>query len=791
MDSLKLKAIEYFSAKPHDDPKAKQYLESVYIDIRKILLEECEYESISSALEALDKFVSHVAEAAIVDLSKCWDRLHGNVDLVLIDDYFLNYYTKEKLYAEIVRLLGRLRYLEQNRIVPVLIEFWKEEDSTKDHVLKVFEDLAEFDLHAFQHLGFSPQLLLLDYIMRLSDEDRVDLFPIIISVYEKFLSTDIEGRDWNYRALSIKYMAIPGSEDINRLRSETVASLIGMYEYTDDLTIKKKLLSTMNKACHIWSRGQVSKEAAFLVEKSAIEVLKTWSSLVYTESLELVQKIEHDAYWVYHHSSSIPVKEAALHVESSIRSNAEYQIYRDLVGFEGIFGSWVEQSKLGVHYEDKSLERKARVKAHLDSVSKDNVYEWVRRVECYLKTDSRDLATFPELFEFIEGITVRYPKEVYSRYVEKASLDKSAVPIFRGLWASSFKDEFVQVVTGWIARSLYMKELAVSFLSFDDIDFVLMDTFVVKAIRTKDSESLCYFLRVLDARSELISNDEIGILFEKIFVYFNACENVSWVNHVWFSQKAKSLIRSLSNSNVKLVFENMVYISNLDHRVESILAGISSDHIDKIFSLFERRIEYRKRVDKSYLGRYEDIPFNFYVLDKVLANHPNEIIKLIKTHYEYNLGVANYGVAGLLKKCFTSFEQQLVDIIFEQLDPSLDDELNAILAIVSSYEGDSSVLPIIRRLLENDSGFDQDKAYRIGDSLMSTGVVHGEYGMVEAYKQKLESISPWKEDCNPQIAKFACIFYEQVQKNIDQEIKRVEERVAIEKHKYGIDDSGC
>ena len=76
----------------------------------------------------------------------------------------------------------------------------------------------------------------------------------------------------------------------------------------------------------------------------------------------------------------------------------------------------------------------------------------------------------------------------------------------------------------------------------------------------------------------------------------------------------------------------------------------------------------------------------------------------------------------------------------------------------------------------------------ISNALFQTGVTRGEYGHANALKQKLEDIKPWLSNENDNVVKFATLYSESLKKYIEQEIKRVDERVALEKHKYGVDD---
>ncbi|MEY8214586.1 MAG: hypothetical protein RPR97_08900, partial [Colwellia sp.] len=424
MDNLKLKAIDYFAAKPHDDQKAKVYLSGIYKEIHEILVNSTSYDLIFSAFEILEKFISHVADDSIRDLVCCWQRLHKGGELILGDSYFRKYHTKEKIYLKIISLLGRLRYIEQDQLTPILFQFWRDDESTRGEVEKVFKELSEFNLHAVEQIGFGPQLQLLDVIKQFSEDEKFEHFSIMKSTFSQFLSTDIERHNWNYRAVSIESMAIPATEKIERLRNDTVSCLINMYEHTGNIEYKKELLTVMNNACRIWSRAEISEEAKLIVQKNSVDVLQFWSSIITNEPLELVQKLEHDAYWNYYHAPSQAVRDAALSLETILNTHDEYQIYRDLVGFEGIFGSWEAESNLRSDYDNQRKLREERVKTHINSVSKDNIEEWINRIELYLETDSRDLATFPELFKFVEVISNRFPKELLLRLEKTTGLSK-------------------------------------------------------------------------------------------------------------------------------------------------------------------------------------------------------------------------------------------------------------------------------------------------------------------------------------------------------------------------------
>jgi hypothetical protein len=648
--------------------------------------------------------------------------------------------------------------------------------------VKVFKELSEFNLYAVKQVGFKPQLKLLDTIKQFTDHEVFEYFSIVKSIFPQFLSTDIEGHSWNYRTVTIKTMAIPATAEIETLRNGTVSSLISMYTQTDNIVYKKELLELMNSACRIWSRMEISKEGRLIVEKNTVAVFQFLSSTIKNEPLELVQKIEHDAYWNYYHAPSQVVRDTALSIECILKTHIEYQIYRDLVGFEGIFGSWEDEKNLRVDYDHQRKLREERVAVHINNVSENNIEEWISRVELYLETDSRDLATFPELFKFVQAISNHFPNEFLYRFERATGLKKSAIAIFEGVWKSSQQIEFLNKVEIWIDEGQYLSVLSVAFLSFNGIRFELIDKLVNSSIAFEDLHSLSLCVRLLNERRENLTSESTNLLLGRIFTFLNKKRSTEWINYIWFARKGPSFIKVLTSENLKLMLSNLVFVNDVDHLVEVILEHISKINIDNVFYFFEKRIKYKNCPNRKQEDRYEDIPSSLYSINKVLADHPEKLLLLIKNNYEYK-----YGVASLFKKCFSPFEPQLIDVILDNLNPLDEKELKLILAMVQPYAGNASILPLIKRILK---GIECNKknVQDISHALLNTGVTTGEYGYANALKGKLEDMKPWLEDENANVVKFAYQYSAYLKNSIEHEIEIVDERVALDKHKYGIDD---
>ncbi|HEY9029771.1 MAG TPA: hypothetical protein VIM93_00270 [Kangiella sp.] len=784
MDDIKLKAIEYFASKPHDDEKAKKFLTREYNTIQQTLRDSNDFDEIHEACRVLQRFISHVAENAIEDINSCWERLHALDDGEVIRDYFSRYQTKERLYSQLINLLNKLRYLEQDKIMPLLINFWINDELVRDDIEKVFKELSQFNLNAYEQIGFRPQLKLLKFTLDFSDEEKINLFPIVITIFGQLLSTELEGAQWNYRTVTITSTGIPPSDDLREIRNKTVSSLIDLYQIAEQLNHKISLLNLMNNACRIWSRKELHDSSKLIVEQNSVQVLTYWASLAQSEKFQLVQKIEHDAYWSYYHTSSDKVLEAALNVKNAIDDNLEYQIYRDLVGFDSVFIEWDKESGLHDNYKQQQKIRERRIKAHIGSVTSDNISIWLERVELFLETESNDLATFPELLNFLFTISKRFPTDVLSRLQGSRKLDKGAIAIIRGLWSSSIHHDFVNLVEKWIETSSYHWELSRAFINIDDIKPKLLDKFVDKLILEDDRESLSSILRIFNTNKPQFANELINKEIYKIFSSFIESQYTGWINEVWFVQFEDSFISILDKANLDLILKSLVYANDIEYHIEYILKQVAEINVEYVFSYLAQRVVYFRDLESDKKLDYRPIPYGLNTLGIVLSNYPDKLIGFIAENYKHDIIRGSSGVPSLFRKCFQRFKPDHVGLILGIFDPKKDSDFQIIIDICDSYHGDSSILPLVREVIANTT-IDSERHNKLFNSLLNTGVISGDYGRVKALEKKVNDISSWETDSNQNVVDFAERYTEILKERIENEIKRVEERIAIEKHIYG------
>lgn len=106
------------------------------------------------------------------------------------------------------------------------------------------------------------------------------------------------------------------------------------------------------------------------------------------------------------------------------------------------------------------------------------------------------------------------------------------------------------------------------------------------------------------------------------------------------------------------------------------------------------------------------------------------------------------------------------------------------MAILRNYDGNPIIYDVCRELIkilpEDDKLLNE-----VSIILQNTGTVSGLYGLVDAYKQKIEDISSWLEDGDKKIKQFAKDYIAELEKQVEFEKQRADETIILRKHQYG------
>lgn len=212
------------------------------------------------------------------------------------------------------------------------------------------------------------------------------------------------------------------------------------------------------------------------------------------------------------------------------------------------------------------------------------------------------------------------------------------------------------------------------------------------------------------------------------------------------------------------------------------MAYIAREHAAAVWRFLGRRIlEDQRGRDRE--GRYEALPYQFHELPKVLSQDAASAVRVTRGLYKPDDTLFQFRGARLLTAMFRAFPENLASELTVLAATGTDDDLGFILQVLRAYQGQQTthevVKELVARLPEDDRRLD---IAQIG--LQSTGVVAGEFGLVEAYRTRKAQIETWLSDPCPQVRRFAERFIRRLEQSIAAEQRRAEEDKEMRRRRY-------
>ena len=400
---------------------------------------------------------SEVAVLAIVAFVKTIERRTLTYsDEPLMVAALKDYHTTETLLARAVETLVVFRYWQTLQVLNALIPLSKHtSERVRKKAVNGLELLSKYDIDVFYGdkvhggIGAAPQQMILEELERQSDHFIQKYLPAVLTLLNSLLSPEMEGAAWSYNSLKLTHAGTPPDAGIPRIRERTIDLLKRSYPLASDVRQKLHVIAVLTSATRT-ARVKLRDEARGMFAQNARVVLELFTRLVAVEDLQIVQKIEHNSYWIHYHAVRDDVRDSALLVKDAIARNLEYQVFRDLIGFEGIFGEWGAPGDRGVGAD---AVRRAKASEYAKSIDASNYPDWRARIVKYARTESDDLATFPVFYHFLETFAVAQSKLAFRLLSEDTKqIDKFLIPLIRGLWNGPERPAVAELIKAWVGE---------------------------------------------------------------------------------------------------------------------------------------------------------------------------------------------------------------------------------------------------------------------------------------------------------------------------------------------------
>lgn len=731
------------------------------------------------AVEALAGFLSSVE-------TRSFDHAEGYQDFAS-DEFFGELYGPAALMVKAMDALATIRYLETKAVLKILLPLsahhW---EKCRKKALELLAQVASYEISVFfgsktrPGIGAYPQQEALSFLERLTVQAVKASFPGVLVLLRKFLSEQIRGTDWSYNKVVLSEVAVPATDQIAEIRRRSISWVISFYPSCETVSEKLSLLGILNSA----TRATRSSDPASIqmVSKDTLNVLGFFESLVQNEKVQIVEKLESHVYWIYFHSASEDVQSAALRFKAAADQNAEFQIFKILIGFEGVFGEWSRERNSDGEWDRKNEVRKESAVRLVESISPHNVAEWRARVLRYSEIESDDLATFPVYVFFLEKLASLRPEFALELVTSHADqIERFLVPLLQGLVAAGRRKEFTSLIELWISQGVHLLQCAYALDDASTFDRELLLRVLDISIQEKSVRA------IVAAMTAAVSNYTDGLATDLESVFATALsalsrlESSAWIYELWFRPQTRKFLVALSDAHIDLLMENLMLLKSIDYHAEEILYIVAGVHPAKVLAFLVRRLE----VDKERVSsEFEAIPFELHKLNEPLAKYPSACVTAVRGSYRGDYSSLIYGGARLLKTIFPSFSADFENELLGLVRIGDTENVEFVLAVLRNYDGQAFLGRICMAIVES-LPIDDPLLTEIAIVLESTGVVMGEFGFVEAMEEKQKEASTWLDAPSEKVKKFANDYSTSLGRRIVEERARATEQIALRKAQYG------
>ncbi|MDD5470770.1 MAG: hypothetical protein PHP05_02485 [Sideroxydans sp.] len=788
---LRLKAISRLAISETD--AAKDALEKVLKKAVISLHEDTEYDLLEqslSVLEAIAHRFSNVVATEIIEFIaaiKTRQITYDNKHAAFVAE-IAKYQNASTLAIRAIEVLLRVRYFETQTVTKALLKLSIDNNGDiLNEAINSLRKVAAYDLEVFYGndrqggIGGQPQKQMLDVVSDLRDDELVQYQRAVLQIAKNLLSPTIEGTRWSSTAVTISHGPAPAAGGVVEIRSGTIQLLKRLYALLQEIPQKLSVISVLSSATQPYHYPTGGENIATVIAGNTQEVLAFYKSLAPSADLPVVQKIESLSYWVYYHAPNDQVKHDALAIEQTIAANAEYQIYKTLIGFEGIFMNWEDLRRNDSYWEDTDKFRREKATEFANSINDDNFSTWRARILSYAKTESYDLATFPNFYYFLETFATAQPKLALKLLSEDAKeIAGFLIPLLRGLWAGPEQSTLREILNAWIAAGQYLYASTKQFLDCPSLDRTLVKRMLDRAAELNDLNTVALVMSV--AVTNYRDDDSIiSDLFLPALEILTERKSPQWIFDMWFRREARSFISKLDDQGVELILRNMMLLEKIDHQAEELLYLIALRMPRKVLAFLCKRLA----VDKSGEKRktYDAIPYRLHKLDKPLATIPREAVRIVREQYDGDYGMFIFRGGHLLETIFPQFSPEFENELLNLVDEGGDGNIEFVLAVLRNYEGQTFIHNVCKAIVKKVPA-DSEYCTEVTIALQNTGVVSGAYGFAEAYDRKKMEMQAWLSDSSDKVKEFAARYIEGLDAMSIADRKRADEEIALRKLRY-------
>lgn len=615
------------------------------------------------------------------------------------------------------------------------------------------------------------------------------------------LRSEIHGYESGFDRVTTYQAAVGVDELLERTRTSAINILKSMFGTAETDAERLIIIQAMTAATKIADAGEGSKDLKLLVLRDSLTVVQFYTEIASELSYKLQQDLEHDLLWLYRRSSP-PVagaasdndlaaaqeelRDAILEYSDRVNSDDSFEIYKVLVGYKSVFApAWEDPN---FEYGGQGDYRKRRVEDLVAEVNPDNAAQWLDMLRRCAAAGFEDLA--PSFEQFLGRLGVARPEIVYGYLHQLDERLADFLPaMLVGLDGGQCHDAVQALLRQWLSDGRYVRQISLYLQSDKTLDGALLDQALQVAIGRDDSLAVLNLVGVAASRHDEVAGGLVDRLFLPALAFLAKKNDTHWVKvyGLRLSLNQSSLIKALSAEQAGVVLASLVQHPRIDdYEVEEVLAAIATKWPDKVIDFFGKRM---RLAPSDRPDGYADMPIKLHRLSDLLSKNPPELVSTVRGWYGEAEGAFAFSCVWLLKAVFPQFSPEFEQALSALVQTGSATDLQFVVRILSTYRGEAFLHSLCKQVVEAIEPNDQLLS-EIESALTSTGIVRGEFGLVEAYEEKKKEMDAWLTDPRQRISDFAKRHIRRLEQRAAAERRRSEESFELRRREFGEDVAG-
>ncbi|WP_417319679.1 hypothetical protein [Erythrobacter aureus] len=708
-----------------------------------------------------------------------------------------------KMPADITRTvaktIGDFRYVDPDAALDTLLDLYAgavTEDERKP-IREAAERLAGHELEIWNRHGPVIQKMIVNTLARRTEDQQREALPLVATLLEAVLGTEVTGTTSTSGDVTFHRGKVLASADLTTIRRKATALLKELYGLAADDAERDMVVSALESATRPpMGSGYVPELVEDLME-SVAEFIEFQVSVIGAMSWELRQPQERR---VVRHTRIVRalaedlvarpgVAELRERIEAAIAAfratvdaDAEYAIYKILVGFEVVYPPSWETDRFG--YTEEQAYRREEVDRLVAEMTPENADTWHGRVVRYAGTRSDDLATFPMFSHFLLRAGELRPEIVlpWLRDIEPP-LARFLPAMLLGLQKSILAEDAKGIVREWIAAGSWLGEIAWFERSTAPFNESTLSAVTAKAVEMDDRDAVITTMRVAGLRYAEHPGTLVTSVFMPALRHMKAHGDGRWLGRGFSEWFHAELIETLDEEQASETLSAIVRTPEIDDGAAHVVAAVTKRWHGLALGFFDER-ELIAASDDPPSG-FRSFPYSIEdSMRDAFAAQAGELLVAARNWFDRNAGGFEYGGGRLVARTFPDLDDPFIDKLVAIVRHGNRDDVAFAVAILNAYEGSERIDPVAKAAIAALEPGD-DILEEVARALGQSGVVMGEFGFVERLEGQLVRLRTWLEDGDARIRAFAEDHVRYLERAIVAETQRAEASKAARRLEWG------